>query len=265
MATTTARNKNDVDNMSARDRLYDSLSYSYGKKRDESDKSFAKAYSQAVNQGLKTGMQRSSYNAQTLANIDKQKIDAQNDIYDAMIADYENRLYQLERDEVEDAWKQKQFDENQRQYNESLAFQKSEANRSQANWEKEFAETLAQNQWNREYAQDEFKYKYGLAGAGAGGSSGGGGYGGSNSPGTNNPGSNPPPSTGPSAEQLAKTLEEIQSLKDSNKSATSSNWVSAGMNAVTAAANRKATAAAVKTTDKKKTGGGGTTRTNMTK
>ena len=176
MATTTARNKNDVDNMSARDRLYDSLNYSYGKKREESDKSFAKAYSQAVNQGIKAGMQRSSYGAQTLANIDKQKIDAQNDIYDAQIADYENRLYQLERDEVEDAWKQKQFDENQRQYNESLAFQKSEADRSQSNWEKEFAETLVQNKFNRDYMQDEFKYKYGLAGGGgspSGGSSGG--------------------------------------------------------------------------------------------
>lgn len=290
MATTTARNQQDVNNMSARERLWDSLNYSYGKKREESDKSFAKAYSQAVNQGIKTGMQRSSYGAQTLANINKQQIDAQNDIYDSLIADYENRVYQLERDELEDAWKQKQFDESQRQYNETLAFQKSEANRSQANWEKDFGETQKQNEWNRnfqqsqadrsqsnwekefaetqlmnqfnrDYMQDEFKYKYGLAGGG----SGGGGYGGSNSPGTNNPGSNPPPSTGPSAEQLAKTLEEIQSKKDSNKSTTSSNWVSAGMNAVTAAANKKATAAAVKTTDKKKTGGGGTTRTNMTK
>lgn len=187
MATTTARNQQDVNNMSARDRLWDSLNYSYGKKREESDKSFAKAYSQAVNQGIRTGMQRSSYGAQTLANINKQQIDAQNDIYDSLIADYENRVYQLERDELEDAWKQKQFDENQRQYNENLAFQKSQADRSQANWEKEFAETLAQNQWNREYAQDEFKYKYGLAGAGSGGSSGGGGggySGGYSTPGT---------------------------------------------------------------------------------
>ena len=236
MATTTARNKNDADNMSTKERIWDSLNYSYGKKREESDKSFAKAYSQAVNQGLKTGMQRSSYGAQTLANIDNEKIKAQNDIYDQQIADYENRLYQIERDEAEDAWKQKQFEETQRQYNESLAFnkeqfgetkaqnawnrtfQQTQADRSQANWEKEFGETQTQNAWNRtfqqtqadrtqsnwekefaetqlmnqfnrDYMQDEFKYKYGLAGAGGYGgssSSGGGGNGGYTPTGNNN-------------------------------------------------------------------------------
>ena len=175
MATTTARNKQDVDNMNARDRTWDYLNYAYGKKREDSDKGFAKTFSQAVNQGIKTGMQRSSFNAQMLANINKQKLDAQNDIYDQQIADYENRMYQIDRDEQEDAWKQKQFDENQRQYNENLAFQKAEADRSHSRWEEEFKETVAQNKWNREYAQDEFKYKYGLAGGGYGGSSGGGG------------------------------------------------------------------------------------------
>lgn len=187
---TTARNKQDADNMNVRDRLWDSLNYSYGKKREDSDKSFAKTFSQAVNQGIKTGTQRSSFKEQMLANINKQKLDAQNDIYDQQIADYENRMYQIDRDELEDAWRQKQFDENQRQHNENLAFQKSQADRSQANWEKEFAETLAQNKWNREYAQDEFKYKYGLAGGGSGGSYGGGG--GSYTPSTNTP----PASTG---------------------------------------------------------------------
>jgi len=153
MATTTARNQQDVENMNVRDRLWDSLNYSYGKKREDSDKSFAKAYSQAVNQGIKTGMQRSSYGAQTLANIDKQKIDAQNDIYDQQIADYENRLYQIERDEKADQQWEAEFGETQKQNEWSRNFQQNEANRTQARWESEFGETQKQNEWNRNYQE----------------------------------------------------------------------------------------------------------------
>ena len=207
MATTTARNKNDVDNMNVRDRLWDSLDYSYGKKREESDKSFAKAYSQAANQQIRNGMQRSSYGAQTLANINKEKIDAQNDIYDQQIADYENRLYQIERDEkADDQWErqfgetqkqnewtrnyqesraaaadaqwEKEYAENLRQFNENMAFQKERANVSDTQWEKEYQEKL--RQFNEQMAENkrQFDLEYGLKAGASGGSSGGGGYGG---------------------------------------------------------------------------------------
>ena len=76
MATTMARNRDDVDNMEVRDRLWDSMNYSYGQKREASDRAFAQAYSQAERSALKRGMQRSSYGQQTLANLDKQKVDA---------------------------------------------------------------------------------------------------------------------------------------------------------------------------------------------
>lgn len=92
MATTTARNKTDVDSMSTEDRLWDSLNYSYGKKRESSDEAYDKAYSQADRQALSRGMQRSSYVGQTLANLSNAKVKAQNDIWDSQIADYENRL-----------------------------------------------------------------------------------------------------------------------------------------------------------------------------
>ena len=76
MATTTARTQQDVDNMSKKDRLWDSLNYSYGLKREDSERQYDKAYSQADRQALSRGMQRSSYNAQNLANINQQKINA---------------------------------------------------------------------------------------------------------------------------------------------------------------------------------------------
>ena len=94
---TTAKNRTDVENMSARDRLWDSLSNAYGTKTKQSNEAFDKAYSEADRLALGRGMQRSSYNLQNLANINKQKIDAANEISSELIADYENRLGQLEQ------------------------------------------------------------------------------------------------------------------------------------------------------------------------
>ena len=132
MATTVARSKAQVDEMTPRERLWDSLNYSYGKKRENSDEQFRKAYSQADRQMLSRGMQRSAYGAQTLANLDKQRVDAQNDIFDNQIADYENRLYQIEQDErAQDQW-ERQFAEGQRQFNTNLEFQAGEAAKNRA-------------------------------------------------------------------------------------------------------------------------------------
>ena len=70
-----------------------------------------------------------------------------------------------------------------------MAYQRERANVSDQQWEKEYTEKLrqfneqmAENKrqfdLNMEYMQDEFKYKYGLAGGGSsgGGGSGNGGY-----------------------------------------------------------------------------------------
>lgn len=156
MATTTARTKSDVDNMTARDRLWDSLNYSYGKKRENSDEQFRQAYSQADRQMLSRGMQRSSYGAQTLANLDKQRVDAQNGIYDNQIADYENRLYQLERDEKADDQWERQFAEGQRQYNENLGFQRERAAAQDNQWQQSFnyqqgRDAEADRQWQKAF------------------------------------------------------------------------------------------------------------------
>lgn len=52
----------------------------YDRQREDTAKSYANAYSQADRQALSRGMQRSSFNNQTLANIDTQGAKAQDDI-----------------------------------------------------------------------------------------------------------------------------------------------------------------------------------------
>ena len=186
MATTTARNKQQVDEMSKADRLWDSLNYSYGKQRDNSDEQFRKAYSQADRQMLSRGMQRSSYGAQTLADIDKQRVKAQNDIYDAQIADYENRLQQAEQQDLEnERWErqfaagredaewnrnfqqeranaqdtqfQLNFDEGQRQFNENMGYQRERAGAQDAQWQQQFDANRSDTAWNQAFQQRQYE------------------------------------------------------------------------------------------------------------
>jgi len=187
-ATTAA----DVNGQDAKTRLWQSLNYTYGDQIRKSNEAFAKAYSQASNEGLKRGMQRSSYALQTLANIDQQKIDAENDIRAAQIADYQNRIGQIEQQELENerwerefeanradtAWSQnfqqsqfdytkqrdviadqqwqRQYDEQLRQFNENMAFQKERAKVSDAQWEKEYAK--AREQFEAQMAEQKRQF-----------------------------------------------------------------------------------------------------------
>jgi hypothetical protein len=126
MATTTAKNYNDVEGMSKRERLWDSLNYSYGKKGERLAQEYDKARATADRQMQSRGMQRSSYGAQTLANMDRQKIDALDDNQSAMIADYESRLQDIEAQELAQNNWERQFAEGQRQFDEGQSFQRSE-------------------------------------------------------------------------------------------------------------------------------------------
>lgn len=62
------------------------LTASYDKQREDSAKQYASAYSQADRQMLGRGMQRSSYGAQTLANITQEGAEAQQGINEAQTA-----------------------------------------------------------------------------------------------------------------------------------------------------------------------------------
>lgn len=119
----------DVNNQDARTRLWQSLSYGYNNQIKQSNKAYDQAYSQADRQALSRGMQRSSYNSQNLANINQQKIEAQNNINSALIADYQNRIGDIENQEKEDE-----------------------------RWERQFAETQRQNDWSRNFQQSQFDY-----------------------------------------------------------------------------------------------------------
>lgn len=103
MATTTAKTKKEVDEMSNEDRLWDSLSYSYGKKGESLGKEYDKAVSQQDRALLGRGMQRSSAGMSTLAGLRNQKAKALDDNNSQLIADYENRLQTLR--EAEEARK----------------------------------------------------------------------------------------------------------------------------------------------------------------
>jgi len=167
MATTTARTKQDVDNMSKADRLWDSLNYSYGQQREASDKQYDKAISQAEVQALRRGMQRSSYNLQNQANINQQKIEAQKNIWNTQIADYENRLGDIEQQELaadqwerqfaanrEDAAWNKEYQEKQAATAENQFNLQFNAGREDAAWNKEYQQAqadLAKDQWERQF------------------------------------------------------------------------------------------------------------------
>lgn len=161
--STTAQNKKDVDSMNVRDRLYDSLSYTYGKRGEDIEKQYNKLTSQTNNSLLSRGMQRSSYGAQTAANIGKQMVDALGQNASDLIADYENRLYQVEQDE-----------------------------REQANWEKQYQESIRQHNEEMAERKRQFDLQYALQSAAASGGGGGGGNGGNDGNGGDGEGGSDP-------------------------------------------------------------------------
>ena len=141
---TTAKTKKDVEQLSSSDRLWDSLNHTYGLQREEIGRNYDKAYSQADRQALSRGMQRSSYNAANLANINQQRNNALEQNYANQIADYENRLTQQEQQDLENERWEKQFNEGVRQFNENLAATREENEKNRAF---QTAEREAQQGW----------------------------------------------------------------------------------------------------------------------
>ena len=137
---TVAQNKQDVDNMTKQERLWDSLNHAYGLQREASDRSYDKAIAQADRQALGRGMQRSSYNNQVLGNLNNQKINAANDIWNNQIADYENRLGTLEQQEAEAERWEREFAANREDTAWNQNFQITQADRAADQWERQFAQ-----------------------------------------------------------------------------------------------------------------------------
>lgn len=125
-----AMSKADVDAQDSRTRLWQSMNYTYGSQRDEIAKNYDKAISQQDNAMLARGMQRSSYGAQVRSGLMNDSIKAQNDNYAAQIADYQNRIGQIEQQEKEDE-----------------------------RWERQYADQRADQQWSQNFQQSQFDYQ----------------------------------------------------------------------------------------------------------
>ena len=154
-----AMTKEDVDQQDSRTRLWQSLDYGYGNKIKKSNEDYDNAISETDRQAQSRGMGRSSYNNQTMANLRDKKVEAANDIRSEQIADYQSRVGDIENQEKEDERWERQFAENQRQYNENLAFQQGEAQRQQANWEKEYGANRADTAWSQNFQTKQFGYQ----------------------------------------------------------------------------------------------------------
>lgn len=82
LAATQAQERSDL----ALQQQIAGLQTSYDKSREASQRQYNQAYSQSDRQMLSRGMQRSSYGAQTLANISKQGAEAQQTLWDEQTA-----------------------------------------------------------------------------------------------------------------------------------------------------------------------------------
>lgn len=157
MATKT---KQEMDQMSARDQVWEALNTSYGQSIDKSNASYDSAIAQQDRSMIGRGMQRSSYGQQVLANMQNQKVKAANDLEAQKNAEYMNRLYQIGRDEVADNQWERQFGENQRQFNENMAYNRDRAAVSDNQWERQFA--TSNEQWEKSFnaQNDQWKQQF---------------------------------------------------------------------------------------------------------
>ena len=161
--------------------LWDSLSYGYGKKADQINASYNKALSQQDNAMLKRGMGRSSYALQSMANLNKERNAALASNEDALIADWQDRLTQME--EAEKARKfqtsereaQQEWQSGENALNRSFQTSEREAQQLYNTGEREAqqlyntGEREAQQAWqsgenalNRAQEQEQFAKTYGL-------------------------------------------------------------------------------------------------------
>lgn len=153
---TVAKTKQNVEDMTRQERLWDSLNHSYGQQREDIGRTYDKAYSQADRQALSRGMQRSSYNAQNLANINQQRANALDQNWQNQIADYENRLGALESEEAEaDRW-ERQFAETQKQNEWSRDFQQQQADTANQQWNMNFNAGREDAAWNKDFQREQF-------------------------------------------------------------------------------------------------------------
>ena len=98
---------------------------------------------------------RQVYNAQNLANINQQKLEAQENSWNTQIADYENRLGQLEQQELENERWEKEFAANREDAQWNKDFQKQQADTANNQWNLQFNANREDTQWNKDFQKEQ--------------------------------------------------------------------------------------------------------------
>lgn len=171
------------------------LQASYDKQREDTEKGFKQTHAQADRQALGRGMQRSSYNSATLANIDLKGQEAQQDINKAQAAQERNinqqrtlaaqqlaaqlASYDAQQksdelaymDELEAREYDRSFNNQQAQNQLTMdiygaRFNQEQADREQSNWQasmdyQKLIDELEQSNWEKQFAfnQEQFDYQ----------------------------------------------------------------------------------------------------------
>ena len=146
-----AASQANVNAQDARTRLWQSLDNSYAQQTKQSNESYDRAIAQQDQAFMNRGMQRSSYAGQTLANMQKQKIEAQNQIASNQIADYQSRLNALEQQELENQRYERQFEYQQERDKIADAFNERQFQAQQDQWKQQF-------EYNKKTAEQQLAF-----------------------------------------------------------------------------------------------------------
>ena len=173
------------------------IQQAYQKQRDASDKSYRQAYSQADRETLRRGMQRSSYAAQRLANVQQEGIEANQNIWDQQRTAEGNLDAQIAQLSGQLADTLAGYDANQaadvlKRYNELQSEEYDRAREAE-----QYAESI--RQWQTQFDESVRQFNQ-LHPTDAGGGGGGGGYsGGYSGGGGGSSGKKTPAETNPAA------------------------------------------------------------------
>ena len=160
------------------------LQATYDKQRQQSAENYRQTYSQADRQALSRGMQRSSYNNATLANINLKGAEAQQAINATQAAQEKNIGQQRPLLTQQLAQQMRQYNESQQAdilaYLDELEAREYDRGVDSKNIQNQLAMQLYEYQFQKEEAdreqsrwEAEFNAKYGGGGSGGGGSGGG--------------------------------------------------------------------------------------------
>lgn len=200
---TAARQKQERESL-ALENQRSGIQTAYQKQRDESDRSYRQAYSQADRETLRRGMQRSSYAAQRLANVEQEGIRASQNIWDQQRAAEGNLDAQIAQLSGQLADTLAGYDANQaadvlKRYNE---LQDEEYNRARE--AEQYAESI--RQWQTQFDESVRQFNLLHPEAGAAGGGGGGGWSGGGRGG--NGGNNPSASSGTDMDKVKSWLDK---------------------------------------------------------